>query len=314
MPKGDGYEGYYQKFGITLVGVVTGVGGLVWAATPGQVRSLSDSGLPVGHLTAPASAAAPATALTLPVYPPGTQSITTMLAANNSFSGNMFDVTAIQPITIQGFDFNIEGGVSTTAFVYYRVGTYVGHDSDPTGWVLLGTASVTGQGFDTPTPVPIGGLTIPAGQTYGLYVGVDAWGALDYTDGNNVYSNGDLTLTLGIGKGVGITSETFSPRTWNGTIYYTIAFDLSYRDDSGRSVLCVDTTTGAYRWAVLSGIHAGQVYTGTLHVYNRVPLLEPGPAGPRHHHQLLSFQPRGVGFSLRFLNPRLFEALRLEHA
>jgi len=249
-----------KKFGITLVGLFL-FGGLVWAATPGQVRSLSDSGLPVGHLTAPA---APATALSLPVYPPGTQSITTMFAANNSFSGNMFDVTAIQPITIQGFDFNIEGGASTTAFVYYRVGTYVGHDSDPTGWVLLGTASVTGQGIDTPTPVPIGGLAIPAGQTYGLYVGVDAWGVLDYTNGNNVYSNGDLTLTLGIGKGVGITSSTFSPRTWNGTIYYTITYNLIFQDDGNASSVCLSSKGGNFQWSV----NGGSTYTSTLNVYN----------------------------------------------
>jgi DNA-binding beta-propeller fold protein YncE len=58
-------------------------------------------------------------------------------------------------------------------------------------------------------------------------------------------------------------------------------FSVSYHDDSGRSVLCVDTTTGAYRWAVLSGVHAGQVYTGTLHVYNRGTLFwSQGGPGP----------------------------------
>ncbi len=252
-----------KRCGFTLIGLFL-VGSLAWAAGGAQqVQGVSDSGLPFNPPSAPASAAAPSSALSLAAYPPGTSSITTMFASNNEFAGNMFDVTAIKPITIQGFDFNIEGSLSTTAFVYYRVGTYVGHESDPTGWVLLGTASVTGQGFDVPTPVPIGGLTIPAGQTYGLYVGIES-GTLYYTNGNNVYSNGDLTLTLGIAKGFGITSATFSPRTWNGTIYYTIAFGRTFYDDGNTSSVCLSSTSGSFQWDV----NGGPSFTGTLQVYN----------------------------------------------
>ncbi len=85
--------------------------------------------------------------------------------------------------------------------------------------------------------------------------------------------------------GTGTTAFTIEVTDKNGCTgqqSYTVSvFNLSYHDDSGRSVLCVDTTTGAYRWAVLSGIHAGKVYTGTLHVYNRGTLFwSQGGPGP----------------------------------
>ncbi len=46
------------------------------------------------------------------------------------------------------------------------------------------------------------------------------------------------------------------------------AYSLSFFDDAGSSAACVDTTTGAFQWNVLSGPFTGMTYTGTLNVYN----------------------------------------------
>ncbi len=62
-------------------------------------------------------------------------------------------------------------------------------------------------------------MDIPAGQTDGLYITRDDGGWLNYTNGSNTYSNGQIQLTLGIGNAYPF-GTTFSPRTWNGTIYY----------------------------------------------------------------------------------------------
>ncbi|MBK8432172.1 MAG: hypothetical protein IPL28_13150 [Chloroflexi bacterium] len=44
---------------------------------------------------------------------------------------------------------------------------------------------------------------------------------MQYTNGSNVISNADLSLTLGVGKGnPDFTGNTFANRSWNGTIYY----------------------------------------------------------------------------------------------
>jgi hypothetical protein len=69
--------------------------------------------------------------------------------------------------------------------------------------------------------VPINAFTIPAGQTYGIYFTAGRGVRTAYTNGSNTYSNNDLTVNTG--KGVFYPfGSTFDPRTWNGTIYYSV--------------------------------------------------------------------------------------------
>jgi len=44
-----------------------------------------------------------------------------------------------------------------------------------------------------------------------------------YTDGVMPYSNADLVITPFYGKGnPAFTGNTYNPRTWNGTVHYTL--------------------------------------------------------------------------------------------
>ena len=56
----------------------------------------------------------------------------------------------------------------------------------------------------------------------GFYVTDTSGSAMRYTNGANTYTNAELKLTLGVGKTYPF-GTTFSPRTWNGTIHYTIS-------------------------------------------------------------------------------------------
>lgn len=82
--------------------------------------------------------------------------------------GNMFDMTATNQITISHIDADL---VTTTDMeIYYRPGTYVGHESSSAGWILAGSASgVVPHSPWTPVPININ-LTMNAGETYGWYV------------------------------------------------------------------------------------------------------------------------------------------------
>src|SRR5690606_23977007 len=96
-------------------------------------------------------------------------SITTLFGHDDrQFHGNMFDVTVINPLRITGFDMNLGWG-STTVTVYYRNGTYVGSEANPAAWTALGWASVSGNGPNNRTSVPISSPVLPPG-TYGFYV------------------------------------------------------------------------------------------------------------------------------------------------
>ena len=158
----------------------------------------------------------------------GMGSITTFYNTNNSFAGNMFDIQNIgtDPIMITSFDVNLStGGTGVLISVYSVPTTYVGNESNQAVWTLMGTATVNSAGTNVPTPVNVGGLTINPVEAYGLYLSASNYpvGTMLYTNGANVVSNTEVQLTLGAAKGnPDFTGTTFTPRSWNGTVYYDI--------------------------------------------------------------------------------------------
>jgi PEP-CTERM motif len=156
--------------------------------------------------------------------------ISTTFASNNSFAGNMFDVSNLSAtdVTILGtFQVNLStGATGANMSVYYRAGSYVGFQNSSAGWTLLGTDfGVNSAGLNVGTPIDVGNsFNIGAGQTYGFYVTITNYtGAyfLHYTNGANTYTDGVLQITTGIGKGnPDFTGTTFTPRTWNGSLDY----------------------------------------------------------------------------------------------
>src|SRR5690606_29176089 len=152
--------------------------------------------------------------------------ITTFFGGGNQFAGNMFDVTASggDDVLIEGFDINMDPG-SGLISVYYKSGSYVGFESNAGAWTLLGSETVNSAGTNNPTPLNVGGLVIPAGETYGIYVTSTDYTsnnfAMNYTNGDNVFSDAYVTIQTGVGKGnPDFTGTTFQSRSWNGTIYY----------------------------------------------------------------------------------------------
>jgi hypothetical protein len=140
--------------------------------------------------------------LTVSVVHGGT--ISTQFTGGNTFAGNMFDVTnlTLDPVQILGtFRVNIDGAGPSSLSVYYRSGSYVGFESSPDGWTLLGT------------------------DTYGFYVTVSDYpsSSMHYTNGSLTVSDGTLQIVAGIGKGSpDFTGSTFTPRIWNGEIDYAV--------------------------------------------------------------------------------------------
>jgi len=165
------------------------------------------------------------------------------LVAGNNHRGNMFDIRALNTVTITSFDAHPMG--NTTIAVYYRPTPFAGFENSSNGWTLLGTAAVTAQPYGTLTPVPVAvNVTIPAGQTYGFYVTSTNTGvSLNYSDGASqgaVYtSDSNIEFLQGVGleypfaNGGGV----FTPRIWNGRINYTTPVTTSYLWSTG------DTTT-----------------------------------------------------------------------
>ena len=193
-----------------------------------------------------------------------TRDLTTTYATNNSFAGNTFNLNPAANLTISSFDVHLSNpGATATIAIYWRQGTALGFESSAAGWTLLGTANVVSRGQGTGTPVPVGGLHLAAGQTYGLYVDVQNYpaAAMLYTNGSNTYSNTDLSLTTLYGKGSpAFGGQTFSPRQWNGTIHYSVFTTCAAEGLSGTKLtLCRQICEMHYPTATVNALIKGWV-------------------------------------------------------
>lgn len=155
-------------------------------------------------------------------------SLATAYNSDNSNKGVMFNVVATNTITLLCFDANMIG-VSTGPFeIYYKVGTYVGSQSNAAAWTLLGTNTITSLGTNSATPmsIPIN-LVIPAGQTYGFYItnnNTSSTAGVRYTNNSgytSLASDVNITIAGGIGKAYPFAAD-YNNRSFNGTIHYQV--------------------------------------------------------------------------------------------
>ena len=153
-------------------------------------------------------------------------SLITTYAAGNGHRGVMFDITATNTITITSFDVNLNSNTFPKMEIYYKYGSYVGFGTDPSAWTLLGSHDVVNNaGAGNGTPLPIGGLTINAGDTYGIYVtSANATISINYSNippALTTYTDINIVVNGGL-AGEYPFNCTISNRMFNGTIHYSL--------------------------------------------------------------------------------------------
>lgn len=237
----------------------------------GIVTYITDSGDTVSTTAAQRSNPFPPPS---PLACPSANNLALPYNQNNGQRGIMFDVTAINNITINCFDVNLDAGSAPVA-IYYKIGTHVGFTNTPAAWTLLGTSPAIVGATNVPTAVPVPvNVTVSAGCTVAFYITrTTALGPLvNYTNGTAVGfvfgANADLQVKDGTGKDYPFGAN-FTPRRFNGTIYYTPTAGPAAGIVTGPSPLCAGTSaqyvfTGSgytsYNWTVPAGtvITAGQ--------------------------------------------------------
>lgn len=159
--------------------------------------------------------------------------------------GAFFDLRAEnQDLTITGFETVLVGTANVR--VYYKPGTYAGSETNAGAWTLLGSQTVTGgSGFiQTLYPLNVGGLVIPAGQTYGFLIysgfsgGTGTLATRYRVDSPVNVSDGNLTLSGGTGSCGGDRLDnpfdgiaSGGPRAWRGKVHYaTIDGPITFTD------------------------------------------------------------------------------------
>jgi hypothetical protein len=202
-----------------------------------------------------------------PLACPSSNNLATPYNQNNGQRGIMFDITALTNITINCFDVNLDAGTSGVA-IYYKVGTHVGFTTTPGAWTLLGTANNITGANNVPTSVPVTvNVAVTAGCTVAFYITrTTANGPLmNYTNGTAVgfvfSSNADMQIKDGTGKDY-LFAANYTPRRFNGTVYYTLTSGPSGGSVSGPLSMCAGTTQTytysglgwtSYNWTVPAG-------------------------------------------------------------
>jgi len=155
-------------------------------------------------------------------------SLSTIFVSNNGGSPggmNYFDADVTNALTVTSLDVNTSAaaGNNVSIEVYTIPGTSVGNETNMALWTSVGIGNGVSNGTDVPTPVDVSDFSLAPGQ-YGIGIRIYN-GALRYTNGtgtNQFFSNADLSLTLGTASNVPFTAGIFSPRVWNGTVYYDL--------------------------------------------------------------------------------------------
>ncbi|MDA3862672.1 MAG: DUF4215 domain-containing protein [Deltaproteobacteria bacterium] len=150
--------------------------------------------------------------------------MTTLYANNNGFGGAMFDVVSRKNITITHFDTNLDTGTREIE-IYYKLGTHEGYETNSGAWIYLGSTSVSGMGIDIATSIPIYfSVYLPTNTRAAFYI-ISTTSGMKYTSGSTLGALHSANTDLEFYEGTG-TSDTlwnssfFSPRIFNGTIYY----------------------------------------------------------------------------------------------
>lgn len=212
--------------------------------------------------------------------------LTTLYAQDNGLDGVMFDIVALQPVTIECFDVNWNAGTTSIA-LYYKTGTHVGFATSPGAWTLIDTISnLTTAGSDQPTYLPIDvDISLSGGATAAFYVTNNSVG-----DPNTEYSDGtvlgavlasDANIQVLEGSGVSfLFNSAFSPRQFNGTVYYSAgntsiagledtAFELRYDADAEQMLLGLGEEPGPY-WISVSDASGRMVMEHSVNGGGRV--------------------------------------------
>jgi Secretion system C-terminal sorting domain len=140
------------------------------------------------------------------------------------WAGNMFDITAHdKDLVINAIDVHGSSASGPSAVkVYYRKGSYVGHNLSNAGWLLHDSIGVSFYGGGTATYVDFNkDFVIPKGETYGIFVSLGT--GVRYTNAtpsNQLIVGEDMTFSGG--HGGEYFNLSIADRIWNGRIYYQV--------------------------------------------------------------------------------------------
>ena len=159
--------------------------------------------------------------------PPSPSTLQTSSFAGNIGSfGIFFDLMPLKEMELKSLSFHTDLTALTQVQVYFRRGTYVGHERDASAWQLICDTEVFGRGFMTLTPISqyvFQSQDLAAAERVAIYVTLQtpnlrySKADLGVTDGG---TNTDLHIYPGSGVGGYPFGTAVAPRLFDGQLNY----------------------------------------------------------------------------------------------
>lgn len=175
-----------------------------------------------------------------------TLSLTTRFNGGSAGGGIFFNLTAKdKPLLVTHFDLNFRA--DGVVDVYTKSDTHVGFEQTSSAWKQLGSRSLSGDPGEA-TRLEIKDFVVPANKTVGVYMHSPGASGFAYNIGvalGETFSNDQLTLfsLTSHSEGDAFGGFLFSPRTWNGTVFYEVYEEsdcYTLKTQSGAvSVICL---------------------------------------------------------------------------
>lgn len=155
------------------------------------------------------------------------ESLATSTTTSINWNGVMFDIVALDTITLDSLSSKLSTLGLQTVLAYSRAGSHVGYETNAGAWTLWGNAltnvHTAGNFYALDYPDKI----LYPNDTLGVYLHLqNSSSNLSYLPSGSplVYSNNKLQI-IG-GSGIGYTfGAIYSPRNWSGEVFYHHGFN-----------------------------------------------------------------------------------------
>ncbi len=149
--------------------------------------------------------------------------------STTNWNGMMFDIIALDSITIDSLAVKFFDTGNQQVQAYYRNGTYKGYEALPNAWTSWGMDSinVTKNGEFLSLDYP--DLNLSTGDTLGVYLHLlNASSRLSYRASGSPQSIGNTKISIPSGSGVSHTfGTTYTPRNFVGSVFYHFGQNLN---------------------------------------------------------------------------------------
>ncbi|MDO8367766.1 MAG: hypothetical protein Q7T20_13275, partial [Saprospiraceae bacterium] len=145
---------------------------------------------------------------------------------NGGQAGIMFDVTNLSSNTMTLTEFGPSldfGNWPMEVYFTTNVGSFLGFENNPLAWTLAGKNVISSLGSANGTPISGFGISIPAGQTRGIYITSSTGAPINFTNGVRQMSDGNLRVSSNPGSGKAYPfGNNFPNKSYNGYVKYAI--------------------------------------------------------------------------------------------